>query len=611
MARMKVSRKSKPLEIDKFLGYHNEPTGDTQLKIGESGNMVNYYVTKNWKLKKIEGYKELFATLGKRIQGQFYGNVAGSYYHLFASNGNIYTLNNETGVYSSIGTLTDAPTNFFAFGTKVYIQNGVEYKSWDGTTFEDVAGYIPLIAINTPFGGGGTDAEQLNLLTGSKRQWFDGDNAQSTYQLRETNIDSVDEVYKDGVLQVITTDYTVNLVNGTITFVVNPQVGENNVTIQWTKGTGSRSLVTGHRAEMLFGPGNDTRVFIFGNTLEQNRYRYTGITYDDEPTAEYFPSNNFSDQDSENFAITDMKRTQANYFIVLKENMSRYGRYDLLDDGVGGTITVFRTFDLNGVVGNVAFNQCQVLEQTLHSINRSSVHRWDSTQVDDERNAPRISSKIRPDLEELDLTTAITHDWQERSEFWISVGKKVFIYNYELLYKSEEDGNRNVGTYSVLNLADTPSSFIVINGVMYMGTEEGNIHKFDESYRDFNGVLINRRWEMNFYDFEANWLRKSMHRFWIQLKPGVRENLDITLVTNKGTETGTGINSSIRYDILDFNDIDFDEFTFNTSQNPQPFRIKRKAKKFTNLKIVFDNTNTAGATILNMTIKFTYQGESK
>jgi len=608
MARMTVSRKSKPLEIDKFLGYHNEPTGDTQLKIGESGNMVNYYVTKNWKLKKIEGYKELFATLGERIQGQFYGNVAGLYYHLFASNGNIYTLNNETGVYSSIGTLTDAPTNFFAFGTKVYIQNGVEYKSWDGTTFEDVAGYIPLIAINTPFSGGGTDAEQLNLLTGSKRQWFDGDNAQTTYQLRETNIDSVDEVTLDGV---VTTAYTTNLTNGTITFNSAPTTEENNITIQWTKGTGQRSLVIGHRANMLFGPGNDTRVFIFGNILEQHRFRYTGITYEGEPTAEYYPSNNYSDQDSENFAITDMQRTQANYFIIMKENMSRYGRYELLDDGAGGYITVFRTFDLNGVVGNVAFNQAQVLEQTLHSINNSSLHRWDSTQVNDERNAPRISSKVRTDIEALDMSNAITYDWQDRAEWWIAVGKKVFIYNYELMTKSEEDGNRYVGTYSPLELADTPTNFMVIDGKMYFGTESGTIMKFDKDLDDFNGTLINRHWEMNFYDFEANYLRKSMQKFWIQLFPDVRESLDITLETNKGTESGTGISQTIEYKIFNYGDIDYSDWSYSTSQNAQPFRIKRKAKKFTNLKLIFDNTDLDGATVLNITIKFTYQGESK
>ena len=126
------------------------------------------------------------------------------------------------------------------FADKIYLQNGEDYKVWYGTgLFTDVSesAYIPLVYINTPPAGGGTAFDEINLLTPKKHQQFDGDGVASTYQLAETNIDSIDQVYVDGVLKTVTTDYTVNLTNGTVLPVTpaNFTSGTNNIDIYWTK----------------------------------------------------------------------------------------------------------------------------------------------------------------------------------------------------------------------------------------------------------------------------------------------------------------------------------------------------------------------------------------
>ena len=49
----------------------------------------------------------------------------------------------------------------------------------------------------------------------------------------------------------------------------------------------------------------------------------------------------------------------------------------------------------------------------------------------------------------------------------------------------------------------------------------------------------------------------------------------------------------IEYKLSVLDDVDFADFSFSVSTNPQPFRLKLKAKKFTNLKIILDNDEEA------------------
>jgi hypothetical protein len=58
-------------------------------------------------------------------------------------------------------------------------------------------------------------------------------------------------------------------------------------------------------------------------------------------------------------------------------------------------------------------------------------------------------------------------------------------------------------------------------------------------------------------------------------------------------------------------DVDFSDFSFQVSNNPQPFRLKLKAKKFTNLKITIDNKERTDCTILALSLRVETGGESK
>jgi hypothetical protein len=243
--------KTVQMNIDKFLGLHNDSLGDTELKIGELSDMKNFFITKNYNVQKRSGYlAQLTTATGHIIRGQWYGKIGATFHHIFASDGHIYK-NVGNGTTTDLGMLTDAPTQFFYFGDAVYIQNGTEYKKWTGTgVISDVVGYVPLVMNSRNMGSAstGTSQEQINNLSSQRRMKFNGVSAQTIAYLIETNITSVDKVFVNGALQTVTTHYTVSLTNGTVTFGTAPSVGIDNVEIYYTSlaktqlfdGTGSQ-----------------------------------------------------------------------------------------------------------------------------------------------------------------------------------------------------------------------------------------------------------------------------------------------------------------------------------------------------------------------------------
>jgi hypothetical protein len=592
MATITVPPKNPPTTIERFLGLNEDSTGDTQLELGESPRMRNFRLTENFKMRKREGYEELFSSLGVHdVQGMWYGKLSGTFYFIFACNGNVYK--HVAGVNTSIGTLTDAPTFFFSFANKVYMLNGTDYKSWDGTTFAVVAGYIPLIATATPPTGGGSPNEQINLLTGKKRQTFSGNASATAYQLAETALTSVDVVIVGGVTKTVTTDYTVNLTTGIVTFVVAPATGVDNVDIQWTKGAGSRSEITENRFAMLFGGQNDSRVFFYGDG--SNRYHYTGLA-NGVPSAEYLPALNYRDISSSQFAVTDIVRQYDRQLIYTNGGETWYSYYDPITLETGDVVADFPTYPLNDAVGNIAFGQAQLIENNPFTI-QNGVYEWVATNVRDERNVSYKSKRVQPSLDEVNLTTAITVDWEARKEYWLAVETEIWIYNYRLdaWYRYE--------------LAHSVTSFLVADNEMYIGTPNGQIMKFDLEVRTDNETAIDCVWEMNFYDFNSEWLRKFLNRVWISIQPGTRERIDVEWQTNNNSSSQT---YTIQYSFMDFSDVDFGDYSFLTYYNPQPFRLKIKAKKFVYFKLILTNDSlTENATVLSINLQSRMGGESK
>lgn len=596
MATITRQKTTPPKKISKFLGLNENIDGEYGLKLGEATTQLNYRITPQYQLKEREGYKTIFAaaTPTSDIMQMWHGKLNGSEMFLFCADGHLYSGDLNTGTKTSIGIVSGTPTSFLGFGTKVYINNDNKYLSFDGITLAEVEGYVPKIAIGTPPTGGGTDYEQFNILTGKKHQTFNGDGSSKTFYIREQNVDSIYEVWVDGVKKTLTTDYTVNTTAGTVTFISAPSNVADTVDIYWQKGTGNRSLIEGCRFSMDYSGQTDSRVFLWGNTTYKNRRFWSGIA-NGMPSAEYFEVNSYDDLGSGQYAITDIVKQYDRQKIFL-ENTTMYSYYEAQTTIVGEntvTIVTFPTFELSEEVGNVAEGQVQIIKNSPMAIYQG-IHAFKSSTVRDQTNNELVSNRVQDSLITADLSKAITVNWQKKGEYWCNIGDIVWVYNYV-----------NDTWYKFDNIEAT--CFLEVNGELYFGTKNGTIEKFDELNLTDNGVAINAVWEMGFYDFDAEWLTKFLTNAWVSISPHPKSRVDVSFATNE--ESYQDI-QTIRYQLMTFKHMNFDSFSFRTSYNPQPFYIDIQAMGFCYFRIRLSNSSlTETVTVLSINLPVRYGGK--
>ena len=575
--------------------------------MGESGNMDNFYITNDYKLRKMYGYKT-FYDFEHRIDGMYSTNLGGTEYLLVASDSKLYYFTREqledeedwdTIEPTLIGEIGSNKASFFTFDKKVYILSG-KYQSWDGTTLKEVEGYTPLVFINTPPAGGGTVYDEINMLSGKKHQTFNGDGTSTAYHLAQDGITSVDKVLVGGEE---TSAYTTDLTNGVVTFNTAPAQGMDNVDIYWTLDDGDRDIIEGMRFGTVFGGDLDTRVFLYGNETMPNRTYFSGLE-DGVPSVEYFPATAQVDIGPSNFALTDLtrqydrllattNRPEAYYLTISTEVLD----VKLSDDSTAKRyVPSVSTFPLNEVHGNVAPGQGQLIDNYPVTIDKNALILWKATNVRDEKNMEDISQKIKDDLNKLDLKKIKTLDHQSANELWFGYDNLFYLYNY---YNK---------TFSRIRLANNFEAFSDLNNTVYSGTDDGKVVKWGEQFSTYDGEIINAHWEMNFSDFGVPYLRKTMNRLWVLMQPQGSSSADIWFISNRDALKDK---KHIEYKVQVLDNVDFANFSFQISSNPQPFRLKMKAKKFTNLKIVIDNTEETDCTILQLVLKVESFGESK
>jgi len=591
MPNFKEIKEPNPIQINKFLGL-NQSVGETEIKLGETVKQLNWRLTQDYKPKKRAGHNTVI-NFGntKDCQGGWTGIINSTEVLIMVNNGNVYeydlSIDTDTtaiadliteGTVTLIGTITDLPTNIYRFNDNIFFQNGTDFKYYNGTTYgnaTDIA-YIPVIAIETPPSGGGTDFEQVNLLTGKKWQWFTGDNTSTTYVLREASIDATTLVVTvDGVTVVEGVGFTVNRTLGTLDFSAGTTpfgapITDALVKIKYEKANATNlGFVTGNKYAMDFGPGNDVSVFLWGHATYKNKRIWSGTTYEGVFDGTYFKETNFTEIGSKEFAITDIIQ-QYNRQIIFKTDRSYYSYAEYIST----TETYdYPVFDLNESIGNIAYHGVQLIENNPVSLYKQAWWMWRSTQVEDERNTDIISQRIRLDLDSTDLSTAITFDYQEEKELWVNIGSIVYIYNY---------GNDTFYEYDNISA----KWFLSINGIVYYGAN-GTVQAFN-GLAD-NGVAVNAVGELGFNNFNVPELLKNARVMWVEIYPYNRTSLTISYATNK-FNTGTAkVIKPVKYVLFSFDDIDFGDFSFSTNRNPQTERRNIRANNFTTIKIIFSN----------------------
>lgn len=551
--------------IKSFLGLNMNETGETQLKLGEASVMQNFRITKDYKLEKMTGYERI-QNPNNRIRAMWVGNLNGTDMTIYVAGGKVY----KDG--TQIGTMTDAETSIYEFNKILYFINGTDMKYYNGTTFGDVGGYIPTVKISCTPAGVGEDFEPINMINDFRKVSFSGDGTSTTYTLPEKDITCyANQAWIDGTS---TNSWQYNGTNGTLTFTSAPGVGTDNVVIQYKKNNVAASVaqnIKKNKYAQKFGLADDTRIFLYGNSSAKNRIYFSDLG-NGVPNAEYFPATNFIDVGSSNTAVTDISR-QYDRLIVSKEDETYYLTYEAITDTTDETIIAFPTYPLNKSHGMIAKAQGQVLDNYVTTIDNSGIVQWVNTQSKDERNAQVISTRVNEWLQSKDLTKAVTMDYQEEKEYWLAVDNEIMVYNY------------SNSTFFLLKLPDKVRALTMYKGNIYMGTDKA-VMQFKKSATTYNGTTVDAEWEGGFYDFEAEYKRKTMRVLWITVKPQEKTYMKVNYVTdrNTGTTDKEAKKQTFSYTLWNYAD-----FTYDANAQVKPFRIKLKAKKFAFLKLIIKN----------------------
>ena len=197
---------------------------------------------------------------------------------LVHSGSNLYKVENgeKTVVYSN---LNEAASNSFVYDDVFYFKDGKHYLKYDGTTMENVVGYVPTTSISRKPMGGGTKYEDVNMLSDYRKNSFLADGGSFSFFLDVVNIDEdfVPVVtYNDEL--VATSEYEVDYKEGKVTFLHTAPdapltTGQDNVVIEFKKSVVDSSGVKKyHKAimECTLLQVFDNRVFFSGNDEHPN-----------------------------------------------------------------------------------------------------------------------------------------------------------------------------------------------------------------------------------------------------------------------------------------------------------------------------------------------------
>lgn len=615
MAQIKGTDNSSILKIQAFLGLNENPDGDTTLKVGEMAEMRNFRITQDKHLQIRPGSKTILSladalsSLGQgntqdgaetRVYGVWRG-IAGASEHILASfGGHIWDIDTKNSAAKDKGSAPMGEVSFFGFGGKVYLLGGGEYKSWDGgtdTAFATVEGYVPLIQTATTPKGEGRLVETVNRLTGKRRVQFSPDGTATVFQLPEKGINEVSSVKSGGEP---VTNCTMDLENGTVTFTAAPAAGTNTVEIEYRKGDGARSEVTGMKYSELFNGATDTRVFLYGDGT--NRAVYSGVPFaTGRASAEYFPDLYELTVGESNTPLTALVRHYSRLMAFKTDSAWAIlqGEIGLAD---GGSTAAFYVQPVNRQFGNEAPGQVRLLENNPLTMDAGSVYQWRSGSSyasyisNNENNAKRISDRVASTLKGFDLKKVLTANIKADHEFWFLHGTRALILNY---------ANDSWYLYDGLPF----SRIVEYEGTVIGFSDDGAVVEFSQKYRSDNGAPIDCYAATGAMDFDKDWLLKYSPMIFVAMQPASNARIKVTVETNRRSDYPE---KTVAYSLATFLHVDFNHFSFATNRKPQVKKVKMKVKKATFYRLIFkSNSASATATVIETDIRLRYAGNVK
>lgn len=536
--------------------------------------------------------------LEKPINGLFFGEI--DEVETFIAHGGTKLYKWDLLTFSVIEEdIENAKSTAFFMNKKLYILTGKEYLVYDGTTIQSVEdeAYVPEILISRTPAGGGTVFEPVNLLGSKRKESFLGNGTDKIYQLSANSITSVDliqEINATGGLDTlaVTTDYTADLTTGKIAFTNThaPIVaGQDNVFITYSKTvSGYADRIKNCTISTLYGLGGSNRVFVSGNPDYKAQDWYSDIF-----RPNYFPDLNYSVVGSDETAIMGYSRI-GKYLIVIKEDNQQdstiFQRWGTM--AADGSVTFSTEQGISGT-GAISKNCFASLIDEPLFFSRRGIMAITSSNILLERTVQNRSYFVDAMLiKESNLDTAIGCEWNGYYVLAIN-GRAYILDSRNKTYQSQSEADFIYECYHWDNIPAI--CFLSLGNDLYFGTAEGEVCKFNsdisslDKYNDDNDPVA-CYWSTKNDDDGASYLYKTMQKKGcnVTIKPFSQSSAKVGVIVDGDPEQLITIQQQTM-DVFDFNNIDFERFTFNTNLSPREIYFKKKIKKYKRLQIIIAN----------------------
>ncbi len=271
----------------------------------------NYKDTEGTCIETRPGYKKI-AQIGNKINGIYIYSITKAIVH---SGTELYEWNNfptspdEDHLIKIYDNMNDTKhISFNKVKNKLYINDGKTYLVYDGKIVKCVTEdepFIPTTTISRKAGniGGGETLQNVNVLTGKRKNTFLGDGTSTIFYLDAQVLDSTKvEAIVNDVEMKEDTDFTVDRIKGIVTFKETPSEpalsGYDNVVIIFSKTIeGYADRINKCNKAILF----DNRIFYTGNPDYPNAIFHCELN-----NPQYISDLNYYEDGSDNSKITSM-----------------------------------------------------------------------------------------------------------------------------------------------------------------------------------------------------------------------------------------------------------------------------------------------------------------
>ena len=550
--------------------------------------------------QKRDGWRTLHQLSGK-VYGLYAADFGGTVKSLAHVGTKLYVWDDDTAPAQLLSGLPEHKSRAACMNGKLWIVTGGGFYVYDGSTAQKVSGsgaYVPTTTITRLPTGGGSSYEDINMLTPYRKNAFQTDGQSVTFLL-DSDVDETGDV-TCWVWGEETQDFSVDRENGTVTFETAPAAPDagaaDGLVVQFPHTVeGYAERIDKCTILSTYGVGTNDRLVLSGNSDYPNQDWISGLS---DPT--YIPDLSYSTVGSETTRIMGYCRL-GSYQGIVKEDNGRDSTVFLRsastnDDGDA----VFPLQQAIAGVGAVSPGSFASLLDDPLFLSRNGIYAIASNAITSEKICQGRSFYVNNRLtDEPGLSDAEAVVWNGMYLLALPNGH-VYVMDgrQSKSYKSASLGDFVYECYYWENMPavcwmcwrdGTEES-------LYFGTADGRICRVNSDiegmarYSD-DGAAIDAVWATKYDDDGTPALMKTMIKrgCCVTIKPYARSSGTIYFRSDRTSGEERQV-AEKKMDILDFTDIDFERFTFNTDDSPQEIFLNRKVKNYKRLQLIARNS---------------------